>query len=515
MRIKINIIILLIIFSFNMLPTGAIEEYQIHKGDILSLADCVAIAINNSPIIKKQEYNLYIADSNLGIAKSAYFPTIGAGVGVYQEYNSNKNDEHGSAYRQLPSAGVYLQQLIWDFGKSNSLIRMEHFYKLAAEYEFMDSICNTIFKIKMKYFDVLKAKAELEVEQTNVLINQKNVELAKHLYETGKKSQIDYLEAKVFLRDAELRLSDAENNYDVAFTNLANEMYSAYSPDFDIEKLYTFNFTDKFIPDSIKTIQTSNDKNIKNVALKSKIEMNDESKLKILPFTLDEAYGLAYHNSPDLWVLEATQKAMKQALIYVKRQYYPAITGNVGYNYFNYRHDSNNDINMYINMSTALNIKQFKHEIDRAKANLNLADNSVNEFKQNLYFEVKRCFLIVNKNEEQIDISKQEAKDALDEFNLVSKRYNEGKSDYIALQSARKNYNNAKIEYIKRLYEYNTSLADLEIAMHYHFDDLHAQAEHALHYHYKEIIDKLEASMHCEHRAEEEAKDDKSKKDKL
>ena len=133
----------------------------------------------------------------------------------------------------------------------------------------------------------------------------------------------------------------------------------------------------------------------------------------------------------------------------------------------------------------------------------------------NLYFEVKRCFLIVNKNEEQIDISKQEAKDALDEFNLVSKRYNEGKSDYIALQSARKNYNNAKIEYITRLYEYNTSLADLEIAMHYHFDDLHAQAEHALHYHYKEIIDKLEASMHCEHRAEEEAKDDKSKKDKL
>ena len=232
-----------------MLPTSAIEEYKIHKGDILSLADCVAIAINNSPIIKKQEYNLYIADSNLGIAKSAYFPTIGAGVGVYQEYNSNKNDEHGSAYRQLPSAGVYLQQLIWDFGKSNSLIRMEHFYKLAAEYEFMDSICNTIFKIKMKYFDVLKAKAELEVEQTNVLINQKNVELAKHLYETGKKSQIDYLEAKVFLRDAELRLSDAENNYDVAFTNLANEMYSAYSPDFDIEKLYTFNFTDKFIPD--------------------------------------------------------------------------------------------------------------------------------------------------------------------------------------------------------------------------------------------------------------------------
>ena len=513
MRAKIQIIILIIVFTINSIPASAIEEYQIHKGDILSLADCVAIAINNSPVIKKYEYNLHIADSNLGIAKSAYFPTIGGGIGIYQEYNSNKNDERGSSYRQLPSAGVYLQQLIWDFGKSNSLIRMEKFYKLAAEYEFMDSICNTIYKIKMKYFKVLQAKAELEVEQTNVLINQRNVERTKKLFETGRKSQIDYLEAKVFLRDAELRLSDAENNYDVAFTALANEMYVAYAPDFDIEKLYTFNFTDKFIPDYIKSSQQNSDKNIKNVALKTKIEMNDESKLKILPFTLDEAYGLAYHNSPDLWVLEATQKAMKQALIYAKRQYYPAITGNVGYNYYNYRHESNNDINMYINMSTALNIKQFKHEIDRAKANLNLADNAVDEFKQNLYFDVKRNFLIVDKNEEQIDISKQEAKDALEEFNLANKRYDEGKSDYIALQQARKNYNNAKIEYIKRLYEYNTSLADLEIAMHYHFDDLHAQAEHALHYHYKEIINKLEASMHCEHRAEEEAKD--NKKDEL
>ena len=134
--------------------------------------------------------------------------------------------------------------------------------------------------------------------------------------------------------------------------------------------------------------------------------------------------------------------------------------------------------------------------------------------ERNEYFESdKKINITENKNEEQIDISKQEAKDALEEFNLANKRYDEGKSDYIALQQARKNYNNAKIEYIKRLYEYNTSLADLEIAMHYHFDDLHAQAEHALHYHYKEIINKLEASMHCEHRAEEEAKD--NKKDEL
>ena len=249
MRNKIRIIILIIIFAVNITAVNAIEEYTIKKGDVLSLADCVAIAINNSPIIRKYEYNLHIADSNLGIAKSVYFPTVGVGTGVYQEYNSNKYDENGSSYRQLPSAGVYLQQLIWDFGKSNSLIRMERFYKLAAEYEFMDSICNTIYRIKLKYFNVLYTQAVLETERTNVAINKMNVSRTKKLYESGQKSKMDYIEAKVFLSDANLRLSAAENNYNIALTDLANEMYSAYSPDFSIQKISTFNYKDAFVSD--------------------------------------------------------------------------------------------------------------------------------------------------------------------------------------------------------------------------------------------------------------------------
>ena len=57
------------------------------------------------------------------------------------------------------------------------------------------------------------------------------------------------------------------------------------------------------------------------------------------------------------------------------------------------------------------------------------------------------------------------------------------------------------------------SLADLEIAMHYHLDDLHSQAEHAMHYHHKEIIEKLEESLHCqrehhEHPNHEHGEDD-------
>ena len=99
---------------------------------------------------------------------------------------------------------------------------------------------------------------------------------------------MDYIEAKVFLSDANLRFSAAENDYNIALTDLANEMYSAYSPDFSIQKISTFNYKDAFVSD-IK----ESDSNIKNVAFKTKIEKTEDSKFKELPFNMEEVFKLA------------------------------------------------------------------------------------------------------------------------------------------------------------------------------------------------------------------------------
>ena len=109
---------------------------------------------------------------------------------------------------------------------------MEHFYKLAAEYQFMDSICNTIYSVKTQYFNVLRAKAILEIEKNNVLINERNLARAKNFYETGKKSKIDYVNAQVFLSEAKMRLIDAQTDYNIAMADLGNALYIAYTPDF-------------------------------------------------------------------------------------------------------------------------------------------------------------------------------------------------------------------------------------------------------------------------------------------
>lgn len=505
-------IFVVLFLCISILPAQSMQNTKIKENSTLSLTDCVNIAIDNSPLIKRKEYFLQIANSNLGIAKSVYFPTIGAGAGIYQEYNSNKEYREGSlSYRELPTVEVYLKQLLWDFGKSNSYIRMEHFYKIAAEYEFTDSICSTIYDVKSKYFRTLQAHGILEIAHTNLLINKKNFERAKQLAKKDSKHQADLADAEVYFKEAQMEFTEAQNNYNLAMSNLENSLYVANSPDFRIKDIDTFTFLDSNIPDLIKTQKAKSNNtnfNIINVTYKTGVTKNCTGcNIKPLPIDGKAAYDWGYKNSPDLWALQTTVQAMRQAVTYTKRQYFPELTGGVGYGYLNERHlsnMSNNDFNMYLNLSTAVNIKQLKHQIDKAEYELNLANNDVDLFRENLYFQIKKCLYNVHKSEAQIPLADTRAQEALEDFNIVSAQYEQGKTDYVAFQNARKNYDNAQLEYVNQLYEYNESLAVLEHTIHYHIDDVHAEAEHAMHYHYKDLLNKLESSMHCEHKDEEE-----------
>ena len=139
---------------------------EVKDGSLLNIKDCIAIGLKNSPVIKEYAHRLEIAKSNVGVAKSAYFPEFGVGAGYRQEFNSNK-EEFIRNYRELPSVGVRLNKMIWDFGKTTANIKMEEFLKIAAEYEFLDIVCQTVFSIKTYYYNLLKAKSEYEIQKTD------------------------------------------------------------------------------------------------------------------------------------------------------------------------------------------------------------------------------------------------------------------------------------------------------------------------------------------------------------
>ena len=494
MRIRKILSLLLVCFIFFTAGKAiAIEDeeelfrpIEVKDGMTLSIGDCVAAAFQNSPKIRRQKYNLDIAKSNVGIAKSQYFPVINAGAGFYNENNSD-NTYYFSHYRELPTIGVTVNKLIWNFGKTTAYIKMEEFYKIGAEYEFMDSLCSTLFDVKEKYYNLLKSKAMLEVAENNVKINENFVKLAKN------KNKTDLTTAELNLSNAKVKLIEAQNNYKNAKVDLNNSMYLDNQPDYDIKDTYTFAYNNDF-------------------AYGEKQSTSSPFMPETFTFPVDRAVQIAYDNSPDLNVLISTKKAMEQSLIYIKKTYLPDLTANAGYGLNHTNQTNNNSFHVGVNLNSTVNLMELKHNIKGADAQVNLADNEILLFKKDLYFEVKKALNNVEKAQNQIPTARMETEQSLENLKLVETQYKSNQLNYVALQNARKEYIQALSEYINSLYNYNIALIQVEMAMHYHLVDIHHRSEHAIQYHSDELIHHLNRVLGCDEK-ETKHKQKKIRKD--
>ncbi len=448
-------------------PVVAVKD-----GSVLNIIECVSLAFKNSPKIRREKYNLDIAKSNVGIAKAQYFPVISAGAGFNYERNSD-SIYYDKRYRDLPFVGVSINKLVYDFGKTTANIKMEEFYKIGAEYEFMDSLCNTLFDIKAKYYNLLKAKALLNVAKNNQDINSHFVELAKN------KNKTDLTTAQMNLSESNIKYIEAENTFNNAKFDLSNAMYLENQPDYDIENTPTFTYNDDY-------------------AYGSKLVETKPFEPFVFPFEKSNALDIAYENSPDLQVLINTKKAMEQALKYVKRTYMPALTAGAGYGYNNTNFTHNNSLRVGVSLDSSVNLMELKHSIKGADAQLNLADNEINLFKKDLYYELLRAFNNVDRAKKQVPTAKKEVEQALVSLKLVEERYITDELNYIALQDARKDYIKALDSYIESVYNYNIALIQVEMAMHYHLVDIHHKSEHAVHYHSAELLEHLNKVLDCD-----------------
>lgn len=457
------------LFVMTLIPAIAIQETETEKQYYLN--DCIKIALNNSPIIKDKKYKLQIAGTDVSIAKANYFPTFHLGVGYWQGFNSEKTYDDGYTKWILPSVGAYVEQLIYDFGKTGSTIAIQEFYKKAAEYAFIDSICETINNVKLKYFMVLAAQYEIEIQENNLEINKIILNRTKEKYDKGEKEEIDLLNAQIYYSSAKIDLEKANNLYKNALEDLYSSMYILNSDSISIKKIDTFDYYDAyFTPEFLKTSGHWHE-------LKHRQREKDLiSVFQPLPFDIDYAQKEAFKNSPDLKILDFTLDAMKKALSYTKKQYFPTLKGSTGYE-FNNRYKgseditrNNNQLNLSVKLESSLNIGKQVNQTKQANYKVKIAENNIELYKINLYHNVKKSYIDVETAQKQILTAIEKAKTTQRTLEIVSSSYasNSPKISYIDLQLARQNYNNAKLEYISQLRNYNVALAQVERLVHNH-----------------------------------------------
>ena len=89
------------------------------------------------------------------------------------------------------------------------------------------------------------------------------------------------------------------------------------------------------------------------------------------------------------------------------------------------------------------------------------------KLEDDIYFQVQNAYINVVQLAKQIPLQAVKVRQTRENYELAEGRYYVGLSDYLELQTAKLNYNNAQHSYINSIYLYNVALANLESVISY------------------------------------------------
>ena len=443
---------------------------EIQDSAVLSLEDCIRIALTNSPSVKKYKNLVKHANAILGQSKASYFPSLSLGTGYYGKFNNNDgNSTSDNSY----GLNASLSQLIFSFGKVGTKIKKAKLNKIAADFDLNYEIIKTIFNVKTNYYAVLAATANMKVQEANISVNERQYQQTKAYFEEGLKSKIDLVNAEVYLSDAKINYVTAQNTYDAAVIALNNSMYIQSSPKYSIEKLESFNFANKYAEVALKNFDQDLVKKFKapdlaeGASYQTSVQKNElidiNYKVEKFPYTLNESIALAKENRPDLHSYVAVRDALRQELKYQKIQYLPDLKAKGTYG-LNAANTMSNSFQVAGTLDFAsINAMDIKYKIEEAKANLDVADNAIDKMEKDIYFSVQTAYVNMVQLEKKIPLTEVSVKQTFENLELAMGRYEVGLGNFLEVQDAIVNYNKAQESYVKLIFDYNVARAKVEL----------------------------------------------------
>ncbi len=440
----------------------------------MSIEECVEYALNHNPNLAVAEQHIKAAESGIGQQKASFAPRLTARV----NYNHLANSGTRIANTHTDSIGFNagISQLIWDFGKTTARINMAKYDTFSAQYDYDYDVLNIVYNVKMNYYNVLRALANLDIYEQNVRINTLNYERTKAMFDEGLKSKIDVVNAEVNLADSKIQLVNGQNTLATNVLSLKNSMYYVESKNFIVQNTENFGFLKadyKKKMQSLDEIKPSGFNLKKNedglIMLTSGIEHNDiiqDYVLSPYKLTRQEAVDKALENRPDLKSNRMLAKVQEESLKAIKRSYAPELTADLTWGYTKNESTYSSPLQVGASMGLgSINPVGIHYQIKEGEAYLDIANHNLNISKQDIYWEVQENYINMRQLERKIPLMSQKVKASLENFELADGRYSVGLNNYVELQDALANYNNAQLSFVEAVFEYNVARETLRKSM--------------------------------------------------
>ncbi len=409
----------------------------------LTLEKCLGLALSQNPFYLASQERVDAAQSRVRGAASQFFPSLNA--------QGLQNLDEKVFVLEFPSfvPGGKPQRFAIDFtkdyqfalafslplftgGRLSSGYRTAKYGYLSSQESARQTTQETVLNVKRGFYNYLLAKELVSVTEEALSLAEKLFQNVKNMSEVGMASRLDLLRAEVRVANLKPPVIQARNN--VALAEL-----------------------------SLKTLL--------GLDVAQPVEVVGEMTYLPVEVSLDDSLAKALANRPELSQVNYQKKIASEMVKVARADYMPtiAISGNYNYwaNFLNFKKD--NWQNFYA-FNLVVNIPIFNGfstpaKVAESKAVIREIGFMEKGLINNIKFEVQSAYLNLNQAKESLLSLGRNVDEAKESVRVAELNYAEGLITITDVGAAQVALSEARINYLRAIYEYIISLAQLEKAV--------------------------------------------------
>ncbi len=392
-----------------------------------TLEECIAYAIENNISVKQAQLSKNRTEANYLATKSLRLPNL-TGSASQNFTNGNSIDPITSDFvsQQINSTSLGLNSQLTLFQGNQINNQIKQGKLLLDQYALYEQEAknNISLSITENYIQLLYAKENILIAESNLEVSQKEEERAKARLDAGAIAIKEYTDAQAQTATKQYVLINAKNDYALQLLSLKQQLELPPNTNFEIAD-----------PDAII--------------------------LNLVP-DLNELYSVALENLPEINASKLNVSLSEKDLDIAKGGYLPtlSLTGSLGSGYtstqdFNFSDQL--DLNFNQRLGLSLNVPIFnrnktKSEVQVAKINIDMAKLELAQEEKDLYQKIETAWqnaVTAQSEMEAADMARNAAKES---FRLAQKQYELGALSTTDLIVSQNTYTNTEQNYIQAKY---------------------------------------------------------------
>ena len=400
--------------------TVTAAEAGLGTNTVLTVDGAIGIALTYYPSVVQARQNLAVATQQVRQARAAWKPSVNANAG-YNRSTSNadagsETSDSGSSY----SAGLSVDQLLYDFGKTPASIRQACARQLAAQENLRAARSDVAFSVRTAFYDLARAQELLQVAVESERQYVVHLDQVRVLAEVGRRIRYDITKAEVDLGNARLDLINASNTVMTARAALNRSLGLAEEPGYRI----------------------------------------DVSPIPQVPAVFEEGMRIARARHPQLQALKAQERAASAAVDAAIADLYPALnlSGDFGWSgaafplVWNWALAARTGLALFTGGRKT-------SAIEIAVSDLRSARTSVADREQQICLDMSKAFAQMDSAARRMALTDLIVRQAQESLNLVNERYAQGQASSVEVTDGQVALTRARADQVNARFDYQTAAA--------------------------------------------------------